>query len=71
MSFYLCASVYQRIADQDQLKLRMPPTAGVIPDFGAQRGPTFDPGAVDSRIRHFYGHAAEYHLDVLSEVYFE
>jgi hypothetical protein len=62
--------IYQRIADQDQLKLRMPPTAGLIPDFGALRGPTFDPGAVDSRIRHFYEHAAEYHLEVWSEVYY-
>ncbi len=61
--------IYQRIADQDQLKLRMPPTAGLIPDFGALRGPTFDPGAVDSRIRHFYEHPAEYHLEVWSEVY--
>ena len=62
--------IYQRIADQEQWKLRMPPTAGLIPDFEALRGPTFDPGAVDSRIRHFYEHAAEYQLEVGSEVYF-
>ena len=63
--------IYQKIADQDQLKLRMPPTAGLIPDFGALRGPAFDPGAADSRIRHFYEHPAEYYLEVWSEVYFE
>src|SRR5260370_15550240 len=62
--------IYQRIAEHEQLKLRMPPTAGLIPDFAALRGPSFDPGAVDSRIRHFYEHAAEYHLEVWSEVYF-
>jgi hypothetical protein len=62
--------IYQRIADQEQLKLRMPPTAGLIPDFEALRGSTFDPGAVDSRVRHFYEHTAEYHLEVWSEVYF-
>ena len=62
--------IYQRIADQERLKLRMPPTAGLIPDFEALRGPTFDPDAVDSRIRHFYEHAAEYQLEVWSEVYF-
>jgi hypothetical protein len=62
--------IYQRIAEHEQLKLRMPPTAGLIPDFEALRGPSFDPGAVDSRIRHFYEHAAEYHLEVWSEVYF-
>ena len=62
--------IYQRIADQERLKLRVPPTAGLIPDLEALRGPTFDPGAVDSRIRHFYEHAAEYHLEVWSEVCF-
>jgi hypothetical protein len=62
--------IYQRIAEHEQLTLRMPPTAGLIPDFEALRGPSFDPGAVDSRIRHFYEHAAEYHLEVWSEVYF-
>lgn len=62
--------IYQRIAEHQQLKLRMPPSAGLIPDFEALRGPSFDPGAVDSRIRHFYEHAAEYRLEVWSEVYF-
>jgi hypothetical protein len=62
--------IYQRIADREQLKVCMPPTAGLIPDFQALRGPSFDPGAVDSRIQHFYEHAAEYHLEVWSEVYF-
>jgi hypothetical protein len=62
--------IYQRIADQEQLRLRTPPEVGLIPDFEALRGPSFDPEGVDSRIRHFYEHAAEYHLEVWSEVYF-
>ncbi|HEY1470914.1 MAG TPA: hypothetical protein VGF61_17885 [Candidatus Acidoferrum sp.] len=62
--------IYRRIAEHEQLKLRIPPTAGLIPDFEALRGPSFDPSTVDPRIRHFYEHAAEYHLEVWSEVYF-
>jgi hypothetical protein len=62
--------VYQQIADEQGLVLSMPPDAGLIPDFVALRGPSFDPDAVDPRIRHFYEHAALYHLEVWSEVYF-
>lgn len=62
--------VYQQIAEEHGLDLSMPPDAGLIPEFDALRGPSFDPGAVDARIRHFYEHAALYHLEVWSEVYF-
>jgi len=62
--------VYQEIAKEHGLDLRTPPDAGLIPDFGALRGPSFEPDAVDPRIRHFYEHAALYHLEVWSEVYF-
>jgi hypothetical protein len=62
--------VYQQIADEQGLELSTPPDAGLIPDFEALRGPSFDPDAVDPRIRHFYEHAALYHLEVWSEVYF-
>ena len=62
--------VYQQIADEQGLELSMPPDAGLIPDFEALRGPSFNPDAVDPRIRHFYEHAALYHLEVWSEVYF-
>jgi len=62
--------VYQRIAQEEHLQLRNSPHAGLIPDFGALRGPSFDPGAVHPRIRHFYEHAAEYQMEVWSEVYF-
>jgi hypothetical protein len=62
--------VYQRIAQEEQLQLRNSPHAGLIPDFGTLRGPSFDPDAVHPRIRHFYEHAAEYQMEVWSEVYF-
>ena len=61
--------IYQRIADTEHLELRMSANAGLIPDFEMLRGPGFDPDLVDPRIRHFYEHAAAYHLEVWSEVY--
>jgi hypothetical protein len=64
------SGIYQKIADEQGLDLSTPPDAGLIPDFGALRGPSFDPDAVHPRIRHFYEHAALYHLEVWSEVYF-
>ncbi len=62
--------VYQQIASEKGLDLSMPSDAGLIPDFGVLRGPSFDPDAVAASIRHFYEHAAMYHLEVWSEVYF-
>lgn len=61
--------VYQRIAQEEHLQLRNSPHAGLIPDFEVLRGPSFDPGGVHPRIRHFYEHAAEYQMEVWSEVY--
>lgn len=61
--------IYQRIADAEQLELRTPANAGLVPDFETLRGPGFDPNVVHPRIRHFYEHAAAYHLEVWSEVY--
>lgn len=64
------SGIYQKIADEQGLAQTTSPDAGLIPDFGALRGPSFDPAAVHPRIRHFYEHAALYHLEVWSEVYF-
>jgi len=64
------SGIYQKIAEEQGLALTMPPDAGLIPDFGALRGPSFDPDAVHQRIRHFYEHTTLYHLEVWSEVYF-
>src|SRR4051794_32364212 len=38
--------------------------AGLLPDFAALRGPTFDPDRVDPRVRDFYEHKARYRLQV-------
>jgi hypothetical protein len=61
---FLGTRVYQQIAEEKDLELCMPPDAGLIPDFSALRGPSFDPDGVNPRIRHFYEHAALYHLEV-------
>lgn len=63
------AQIYQRIAEAEQLELRTPPNAGLIPNFRSLRGTSFDPDLVDPRIRDFYEHAAAYHLEVWSEAY--
>jgi len=63
------SGVYQRIAEVEHLEVRTPRDAGLIPDFEALRGPSCDPDKVHPQIRHFYEHAALYHLEVWSEVY--
>src|SRR6202162_5872213 len=49
-------------------KSASPPGAGLIPDFNALRGPSFNLDAIHPAIRHFYEHAAAYHLEVWTEV---
>jgi hypothetical protein len=61
-------AIYERIAQAEHLESRVLPDAGLIPDFNALRGPSFDPSAIHPAIRHFYEHAAQYHLDVWTEV---
>src|SRR5271170_5025168 len=60
--------IYERIAQEAGLQIEVPENAGLIPDFNALRGPSFNPDAVRPEIRHFYEHAAQYHLEVWSEV---
>src|SRR5712671_2929510 len=60
--------IYERIARDENLEIRVPPCAGLIPDFNALRGPGFHPDAIHTAIRHFYEHAAAYHLEVWTEV---
>jgi hypothetical protein len=62
--------VYQRIAAEEHLELRNSPHAGLLADFNDLRGPSFDPENIHPRVRHFYEHAAEYQMEVWSEVYF-
>jgi hypothetical protein len=61
-------SIYERVAKAEGLLIRMPPDAGLLEHFNVLRGPNFNPDAVHPDIRHFYEHAAEYQLDVWSEV---
>lgn len=61
-------SIYERVARAEGLLIRMPPDAGLLEHFNVLRGPNFNPDAVHPDIRHFYEHAAEYQLDVWSEV---
>jgi hypothetical protein len=67
-SGHIGTGIYERIAEQHGLRLQAPADAGLIPDFNALRGSQFDPDAVRSEIRHFYEHAAQYRLEVWSEV---
>jgi hypothetical protein len=60
--------IYERVAREEGLEIRIPPDAGLLPSFNVLRGPSFDPDAVHPQIRHFYEHAAQYHLEVWSEV---
>jgi len=60
--------IYERIAAEAGLRMDVPADAGLIPDFNTLRGPSFNPYAVRPEIRDFYEHAAQYHLEVWSEV---
>jgi hypothetical protein len=60
--------IYERVAQAEGLLIRTPPHAGLLEHFNVLRGPNFNPDAVHPDIRHFYEHAAEYRLDVWSEV---
>lgn len=60
--------IYERIAAEANLRIEAPGEAGLIPDFSALRGPSFNPYAIRSEIRDFYEHAAQYNLEVWSEV---
>ncbi len=60
--------IYERIAHEENLQIQVPPGAGLIPDFNALCGPSFNPDAIHPAIRHFYEHAAAYQLEVWTEV---
>jgi hypothetical protein len=62
------SGIYERVAREQSLLIRTPPHAGLLEHFNSLRGPTFNPDAVHPDIRHFYEHAADYQLDVWSEV---
>jgi hypothetical protein len=60
--------IYERVAQTEGLEIRTPPDAGLLEHFNVLRGTNFNPDAVHPDIRHFYEHAAEYQLEVWSEV---
>jgi hypothetical protein len=60
--------IYERIAAESGLRVRAPKDAGLVSDFTALRGPSFNPYAVRPEIRDFYEHAAQYQLEVWTEV---
>jgi hypothetical protein len=60
--------IYERVAQAEGLLIRTPSNAGLLENFNVLRGPNFNPEAVHPNIRHFYEHAAEYQLEVWSEV---
>jgi hypothetical protein len=43
---------------------------GLVPDFGALAGPTFDPAAVHPLIRAFYERTSDFAMDVWSQTFF-
>ena len=67
-SVLIGTGIYERIAQEERLELRHAPSAGLIPDFEVLRGPSFDPGPVHPRVRHFYEHTAQYQMEAWSEV---
>jgi hypothetical protein len=60
--------IYERVAQHEGLLMRTLPDAGLLPNLNVLRGPSFNPDAVHPDIRRFYEHAAQYRLDVWSEV---
>jgi hypothetical protein len=67
-SVLIGTGIYEKIAADENLTLRIVPDAGLIADFDALRGPGFDPAAVQPRVRHFYEHASQYQLEAWSEI---
>jgi hypothetical protein len=61
-------SIYERIAAESGLRIRAPQDAGLLSSFSMLRGPSFDPFAIHTEIRDFYEHAAQYQLEVWTEV---
>jgi hypothetical protein len=61
------AEFYDRLAEQQQLRIEPSPDAGLLPSFDALKGRGFDPAAVHPAIRDFYEHTAQYRLEAWSE----
>jgi hypothetical protein len=67
-SVLIGTGIYERIAQEEDLELRLAPDSGLVSDFELLRGPTFNPDSVHPRVRHFYEHTAQYQMEAWSEV---
>lgn len=68
---YIGDRPYEACAEQEGLELERDATrGGLVPDFSALAGPSFDPSRVDAGVRAFYEHTAEHRMDVWSRTYF-
>jgi hypothetical protein len=61
------AEFYDRLAEQQHLRIEPAPDAGLLPSFDALKGAGFDPSVVHPAIRDFYEHTACYRLEAWSE----
>jgi hypothetical protein len=62
------ADFFDRFAEARGLRVRRgDPDAGLVPEFGALAGPTFDPSEVDRRVGAFYERTAAFDLDAWAE----
>lgn len=70
-SSYIGDRPYEECAEREGLELeRNAARDGLVPDFSALMGPSFDPARVDPGVRAFYEHTAEHRMDVWSRTYF-
>jgi hypothetical protein len=60
-------SYFARLAEEQGMTLSEDPDGGLLPDFGALRGPGFDPAAVHPAVVDFYERTARYRLNLWSE----
>jgi hypothetical protein len=59
---------FREIAMREGLSVHDEPSSrGLLPDLGVLEGPSFQPSAVATGVRHFYEHTAAYELDAWAE----
>ena len=61
------AEFYNYLAEREHLHIQRTSGAGLIPDFDALEGGSFDPANVRPEIRDFYEHTSCYQLEAWSE----
>jgi hypothetical protein len=61
------AEFYNYLAERERLQIRPAPAAGLLPDFRALAGGSFDPAKVRPEVRDFYEHTSCYRLEAWSE----